>query len=621
MRTRLLIVTAAALGGAWFAACQSDSALPAPASDAGTSATADAPASDAVADGQAPMGTADVVVLAMSDWRGQLEPVVEFDTNGVPQSYGGLDGLSTYFAAERATAAQARAATLLVTTGGAFGATPPLASASGDTPVALGLNLLGATADTFGAHDFDRGSTVLKALLDQAAFKVVSTNLANVAVELGPKPATPMYLFDLDQGRGKVTFAVLGITDTSLSELASSANLGTISVRTPLSDEANRAAKNARLLGASVVIAVAAIGASDVDGDGQPSGPLAELAASLTGIDLLVGGVTDRVVNVTTPAGVHVVETRLRGRSFARVTLHVERGVTTVLDATMVDPLVVERRSPSCDAGADAGPCACGPSSPCPSGFSCSDASACENPHVIPSPEAGAILDAAGVALKALSDTPVAKMEPADSGLASFKMSGTDSMETDLGNLVADAVLAKYKDSGVQIALVEGSRILGDLPTPYKVDPIGSLHRPPDTGEIDLVYGDVYALLPVMDGIVVRTITGQTLHLALERSVSKLPDPGFLQVAGIKLTYSTGSDAGSRLRTLVLDDGTPIPNDTTTYRVAMTDRISAGKDGYTMLAESLPTPSRDLLVDAFAKYLKGRERVTPPAFGRITAKP
>jgi hypothetical protein len=106
-----------------------------------------------------------------------------------------------------------------------------------------------------------------------------------------------------------------------------------------------------------------------------------------------------------------------------------------------------------------------------------------------------------------------------------------------------------------------------------------------------------------------------------ERALARLPDPGFLQIAGLKLSYSASADAGSRLRSLRLDDGTLISSDATTYIVAMSDRISAGADGYGVLTETSPTPSRDLVIDILAEYLKGKGSVTPTLAGRIVAVP
>jgi 5'-nucleotidase len=329
---------------------------------------------------------------------------------------------------------------------------------------------------------------------------------------------------------------------------------------------------------------------------------------------------TDRPVAYTTQAGVLVVQTRNRGRSYARVRLHVEHGGALVTDASLVDAQVARITGALCDAGPEGGLCACGASAPCPPDAQCSDASAlCEKPLFPEQPAAAAILDAAGVALQNLRDTLLAKAS------ASFSVAGADAHETAMGDLVADALLARYKEAGAQIALVQGSRLRAGLPSPYDSPALAEQHlqRDPTSKPIDLVFGDAYAALPGGDAAVVRKLTGSTLHLALEHAVAA-PGPAFLQVAGIKLSYATSADAGSRLRSLALDDGTPIPNDATPFTVVLSDRISAGEDGYGMLSEepAAATPSRDLLVDVLADYLHSKPTVSPPAsFERILAVP
>jgi 2',3'-cyclic-nucleotide 2'-phosphodiesterase (5'-nucleotidase family) len=278
-----------------------------------------------------------------------------------------------------------------------------------------------------------------------------------------------------------------------------------------------------------------------------------------------------------------------------------------VNDVTIEEPQVVQRAGALCDAGADASPCACGGASPCAAGFHCSDASLlCEKQIVTTSsPEAGAILDAAATALQARQDTQIGTVT------GPFSYGGEDTHETALGDLVADALLAQYKWTQAKIALLEASSLRTGFPSPY-----ASAAVPQRTDGGPLYYGDAYTALPLTAAAVVRMISGHTLHLVLERSLSRQPDPGFLQVAGIKLTYSTNPDAGSRIKTLALDDGTPIPDDATMmYNVVLTDGLSAGDGGYPMLAEgpSGATPARDLLVDIIANYVKSKGTLTPPA--------
>src|SRR6266498_3993182 len=69
--------------------------------------------------------TVNIQILNVSDWHGQLDPLVVGTTQ-----VGGAAVLSTYFQAERA----ANPNTLTLTAGDAVGATPPVSSFFADVP-------------------------------------------------------------------------------------------------------------------------------------------------------------------------------------------------------------------------------------------------------------------------------------------------------------------------------------------------------------------------------------------------------------------------------------------------------------------------------------------------------
>jgi len=78
--------------------------------------------------------TVNIQILNVSDWHGQLDPLVV----GTSQ-VGGAAVLSAYFHSERA----ANPNTLTLTAGDAVGATPPLSSFFDDVPSILAMNLMG----------------------------------------------------------------------------------------------------------------------------------------------------------------------------------------------------------------------------------------------------------------------------------------------------------------------------------------------------------------------------------------------------------------------------------------------------------------------------------------------
>ena len=144
--------------------------------------------------------------------------------------------------------------------------------------------------------------------------------------------------------------------------------------------------------------------------------------------------------------------------------------------------------------------------------------------------------------------------------------------ETELGNFVADCVA---ETSGAPIAVVNGGGIRASF---YE----------------GVVYGgDIAAVCPYDNQIVVLEIKGQTLWEMLENGVStcteEFPGGRFLQVSGMEYAFDSGRPAGSRLVSAAMPDGTALdPN--ASYRVAVTDYMAGSKtyaegngDGYAML--------------------------------------
>jgi 5'-nucleotidase len=615
MNARVHWLTGAVLAGlAAFVACSSgqDVAPPAPALDGGGDGSLDTSA-DAGDEPLAARGTADIVLLSLSDWRGQVDPLVEPDGSGIPQRYGGLPALVTYFTQERA----ASPTTFLFSSGDAFGSTPLVSSATGDVLAAKGLSLMGVNAAALGPHELDRGTAQLSALLDVGTFRVTSTNLENVVQVLGPRPVTPFLLVDIGTGDASapIKMAILGLTDWALADLQFPANRDEIKVSGDASlagtaATANEAAANARLIGADVVVALANIGAS-VDTGSPPAGPLIELAGQLKGIDVLFGGETDRAF-AEAVGNVFVVQNRNKGRTYARVLLHVDAKTPRIVTAgSIIEPLAYEVVRPVCDAAT----CTC-PVASCPDqAHACNSVTGLCEKEVVPADKgAQALVQAAIDQLGTVQDTAIAV------GSDAFPADGTSEQteETALGDLVADAMRLRY---AADVALIPGARLGAGLPSPYKAP--ASLNRasPP----YDLVVGDVEQVLAQDESAVVRHVTGQMLWQILGHSIDVVPAKGaaFLQVSGLSFTYAAAPDAGARLESVTLDGGKVVPaNDATTYTVVMTEPLSRGGLGYSFLAELVPTLTRELVTDVLVEYMKAKSPLSAPkTFTRIVKVP
>jgi len=82
------------------------------------------------------------------------------------------------------------------------------------------------------------------------------------------------------------------------------------------------------------------------------------------------------------------------------------------------------------------------------------------------------------------------------------------------------------------------------------------------------------------DEVSVVTLTGAQLRLALERSISlhPTPNPAFLQLSGLEVTYSKSAPADKRIIEVMV--GTVKLQDDKSYKVAMPGALARGGLGY-----------------------------------------
>jgi 5'-nucleotidase len=175
--------------------------------------------------GCGPQGTADIQIVTVSDWHGQLDPLSE-TANNITTTYGGLGLLKTYIDQARA----ANANTIFLTGGDNIGATPALSAVLDDKPAIEGLSFLGLEATTMGNHELDHGTDYLKARMDEATFTYISTNLTNARAELGDKVVTPYKMIEIGDKNPKVKVALLGITNSDAESLTTPGAFKTMEV-------------------------------------------------------------------------------------------------------------------------------------------------------------------------------------------------------------------------------------------------------------------------------------------------------------------------------------------------------------------------------------------------------
>ncbi|KAL1682766.1 Metallo-dependent phosphatase-like protein [Schizophyllum commune] len=142
------------------------------------------------------------------------------------------------------------------------------------------------------------------------------------------------------------------------------------------------------------------------------------------------------------------------------------------------------------------------------------------------------------------------------------------SAETNLGNMLADAVRAYYD---IDIAFVNSGSIRCDRVIPAGV----------------LTVRDIIDIVPFDNPWVVKRMSGQVILQALENSVSDMRSDGrFLQLSGLNIVIDFSRAERHRILSASLRSGAPLDLDTD-YTVTMQRFIAEGFDGYTMFRNTV----------------------------------
>ena len=172
-----------------------------------------------------------------------------------------------------------------------------------------------------------------------------------------------------------------------------------------------------------------------------------------------------------------------------------------------------------------------------------------------------------------------------------------------MGTLLADAMLARVKDQGIEIALQNGGGVRSSI----------------DAGPVTM--GEVLTVLPFQNTLSTFYVPGSTIVEALENGVSQLTDVAgrFLQVAGLTYAYDGSAEVGSRVSDVMVG-GAPIDLDKV-YGVVSNNYVRNGGDGFKMFisAENAYDFGPDV-ADVVAEYLIQNGPYTPYTDGRITVK-
>lgn len=174
-------------------------------------------------------------------------------------------------------------------------------------------------------------------------------------------------------------------------------------------------------------------------------------------------------------------------------------------------------------------------------------------------------------------------------------------VECPMGNLVADAMLDRVEDQGVQIAFQNGGGVRASI----------------DAGPVTM--GEVFTVLPFQNTLATFEVTGQTMIDALENGVGQMEEGAgrFPQVAGMSFTVTPSNEPGSRISDVMVG-GEPIDPEAT-YGVVSNNYVRNGGDGYGMFVDAMNVydfgPD---LAEVMAAYMADNTPYEPYTDGRIT---
>ena len=524
-------------------------------------------------------GRVPVQILAINDFHGNLEtpesPVTihMMDGSAPNKRFGGASALAGTIKQLRT-----RANSITVAAGDLIGASPLVSAYFLDEPTIAAMNAIGLELNAVGNHEFDKGGAELLRMQNGGCEKHTTRTpcrlepfkgarfrflAANVLKADGSTilPATAMRRF------GPVTVGFIGMTLKETATLVTPAGVAGLT----FADEAataNALAPKLKAAGADTVVLLVHQGGKLPDAYRQ------------AGCDGLTGPILD-LMDKLDPA----IEVVVSGHSHNAYTCELERGGARRLLTSagrygyMVTDIRLEfdRRT-----------------------------------HQLVG--RGAI----NVPVQAGGDWDVARLvkryadgaAPAAARVVG-RLSGPaprSDVESPAANLIADAQLAATKgaDRGrADLSFINATGVRTDL-------------VPQADGSI--TYGQIFALQPFGNNLVVKTLTGAQLKALLEQQfrtqggetrVSSLLVPS----ANFRFAYDLTKPAGQRITSMAID-GKPI-DPTGRYRVTVNNFLASGGDGFSALAEGTETFDAGLDLDALEAYLATNPQA--PAVGRITA--
>lgn len=541
-----------------------------------------------------------VQVLAFNDYHGHLEATTPGTVGTTPA--GGSEYLATHLDMLR----EGHRNTVTVAAGDLIGGTPFLSGIFHDEPSVESLNALGLDVSSVGNHEFDQGVKELRRMQYGGCHPVDGCYFpddpypgadfpwlaANVVKEGTKRTVLPPYWIKKFQG---VKVGFIGMTLEDTPSLVAQSGIEGWQFKDEV-ETANALVPKLRRLGVEAIVVLLHEGGLQTGTFDQCvgiSGPIVEIQAGLhPEIDLLVTGHTHQPYNcvMTDPAGKprHVTSAFSFGRIISEIDLPINKRTGEVVraDVTVVNHLVDQT--------------------------------------VAKDPQQTAIIAKWKSISDAVGNKPVGNITATIARGKTASGSEDRAIESDLGNMIADAQLWASLGSGAQLALMNPGGVRGDLLFPQA------------TGEGDgvVTYAEAFTVQPFGNLMSTMPMTGAQIKAALvqqcQPSTSSRPFLHLGVSAGV--TYDlqktiTVDAAGKATCTAITVSNLKLNGvdvaDGTTYMVAVNNFLADGGDNFAAFKD---TPVADRIgggidLDQLNAYLGTQGPIAPPGTNRVNELP
>jgi 5'-nucleotidase len=550
----------------------------------------------------------EVKIIAFNDFHGALEPprmsvpaTTAAGTVQVPA------GGAAYFASAVRALREANPNHVVVSAGDLISASPLVSAQFLDEPTILAMNMIGLDFNALGNHEFDRGReellrmqhggcerhTALQPCRVDADFPGAGFGFlaANVRTEDGNTLFPAYAIRRFGSAAGGVTVGIIGLPLRETPAHVTPAGIAGLTFADE-ADSINALIPRLRAEGADAIVVVIHQGVATEAGyedrtcrgmDGELMPILARLDPA---VDLVVSGHTHNA---------YICDYGRIDPSRPFLVTSAGRSGTMLTDITLViDPVagrVVSRRA---EAVIVQGEGYRGGSGEVP----LTDA----RPRFPADAEVGGLVQRYVAAAAPIAARTVGRLAgPAPRG-------PNAAGESTLGYLIADAQLAATlapEAGGARIAFMNIGGVRTDL-------------IPAADGGVS--YGQIFAVQPFGNSLVVKTMTGAQIRALLEQQFIA-PNGGdrpaiLMPSRGFTYSYDMTQPQGQRIMAITFN-GAPL-RESDRYRVTMNSFLATGGDGLTLFRDGTDTLGGPQDVDALENYLSGTQPVAPPAGGRVT---